>query len=343
VRISGYMTCRNASQMGYPFIEALTSLDNFCEEIVVCDTSDGSDNTTELLEQFKWSYMFRSDKNMEVKIIRPEDIDWSAPNHGIYDGMTKAIARESCTGDYCFQIDADEIVDTTWAQVKEMIEASGMNEENPLMALPVVEYWGSEGKVRVDVNPWKWRLSLNLPHITHGIPAQARQMINGLLYARHGTDGCDYISKHDFSIIPCINFVKPKVEQVRQMSVSDQTYVPTYEAWFNKTTDKMPTIYHYSWWSVYEKMLKYKLFWNNSWMSLYNEERPPGYNPFFNKSFEDVTEEEMLEVARQIESETGGHIFHSPWDGQKTNHVEIKKDPPEIIKAWAEKHKTPKK
>ena len=335
MKISGYMTCRNASQMGYPFIEALESLVNFCDEIVVCDTSDGTDDTTELLEEFKEAQC------LEVKVIHPEGIDWSAPNHGIYDGMTKALAREHCTGDYCFQIDADEIVDTSILQIEEMIEASGMNEANPLVSLPVVEYWGSEGKVRIDVNPWKWRLSLNLPHITHGIPIQARQKINGLLYASPGTDGCDYIHKFDGTVIPCIHFVKPKIEQIRQMAVSEESFVPTYEAWFNKITTKMPTIYHYSWWSVYEKMLKYKLFWNNSWMSLYNEERPAGYNPFFNKSFDEVTEEEMLDEARKLELETGGHVFHKPWDGRKTNHVIIKKEHPENIKEWATKHKTP--
>lgn len=340
MKISGYMTCRNAYQMGYPFLEALESLTNFCDEIVVCDTSDGSDDTTQLLKIFQLGASYGWANSM-VKIIHPEGIDWDAPNHGIYDGMTKGLARDACTGDYCFQIDADEIVDTTRQQIEEMIKASGMNEQNPLMALPVVEYWGSEGKVRIDVNPWKWRLSLNLPNITHGIPRPNRQHVNGLLYALHGTDGCCYIDKLDCSVIPCIGFVKPKVEQVRQMAISDATYVPTYEAWFNKITDKMPTIYHYSWWSVYEKMLKYKLFWNNSWMSLYNEERPPGYNPFFNKPFDEVTEVEMLVVARQIEAETGGHIFHSPWDGKKTNHVTIKKDQPEVIKAWSEKHKTP--
>ena len=41
-----------------------------------------------------------------------------------------------------------------------------------LICLPVIEYWGKNEKVRIDVNPWKWRLSKNRPYITHGIPAK---------------------------------------------------------------------------------------------------------------------------------------------------------------------------
>lgn len=341
MKISGYITCRNASQMGYPFIEALESLTSFCEEIVVCDSSDDTDNTTEMLESFQFKCQIRSDRRTVVKIIHPEGINWDAPNHGVYDGMTKAIARASCTGDYCFQIDADEIVSTTRQQIENMIESSGINAENPLMALPVVEYWGSEGKVRIDVNPWKWRLSMNLPHITHGIPAYLRKTVNGIPYAEPGTDGCDYIDKTSGQIIPCINFMKNRVESARRQAVTDPTYVLPYEEWFNRTVGRMTTVYHFSWWSVYEKMLKYKLFWNDSWMSLYNESRPKGYNPFFKKAFDLVTDEDMRKMARKLETETGGHIFHSPYAGLKTNHVKINQPLPPEIAEWAAKHKTP--
>jgi hypothetical protein len=337
MKISGYITIRNAEQMNYPYKEAIRSLYEFCDEITVCDTSDNTDDTTKQLIQLS------SEFKKEFQIIRPkkDEVDWNAPNSGIYDGYTKALARNACTGDYCFQIDADEIVSTTREQVERMIEASGMNEENPLIALPVVEYWGSKGKVRIDVNPWKWRLSLNLSYITHGIPLHMRKKEDGLIYAKHGSDGCDYIHKYDGHIIPCINFVKPKVEKVRRLAVHDMDAAKSYENWFNNIADKMPTVYHFSWWSVYQKMLKYKHFWNDSWIRLYNEQRPLGYNPFFNKSFNEITEEEMLSEARKLETETGGHIFHQPWNGQKTNSIIINHPFPDLVKNWCEKNKTP--
>ena len=62
-----------------------------------------------------------------------------------------------------------------------------------LISLPVIEYWGNQGKVRMDINPWKWRLSRNKPNITHGIPKHLRKTDeDGNIYALPGTDSCDY-------------------------------------------------------------------------------------------------------------------------------------------------------
>lgn len=335
MKISGYMTTRNAAQMGYPFIETLKSLDAVVDEIVVCDSSDGQDDTSLKLTEFA------TDAKASVLQIRPDDIDWSAPNHGIYDGITKGKARAACTGDYLIQMDADEILVTTREQLEYTIHAAFDDNDTELFNLPVVEYWGSEGKVRVDVNPWKWRISKNVPHITHGIPGSARKFENGLMYAHHGTDGCDYIHTENLSVIPPLGFMSPQVELVRRQAVTDAGQAQVYEQWFNKKVKRLPTIFHFSWWSVYQKMLKYKLFWNDSWISLYNEQRPAGYNPFFNKPFSEVSDQEMIDTARKLEKETGGHIFHKPWDGSKTNHVIIKQDIPEVIKPWCEQYKTP--
>lgn len=710
MKISGYMTSKNSLSMGYPFEEAIRSLFSFCDEIVICDTSDGTDNTKEKLEALQKEFAG------ELKIIHnPDEVDWTAPNSGIYDGITKGIARSGCTGDYCFQIDADEVIETTREDIEKCCEQ--LDDEHPLLALPVIEYWGSQGKVRIDVNPWKWRLSKNLPNITHGIPGSHRKHENRLLYAYPGTDGCvtpdtkimtiegeklitdikvgdlvlthkgrfrkvtrfykrpekkwdlfqissknyfnepikitgnhpiyfsklkrlhkrpwkqivkenflmldeisptkndcftfpklkipcnkelfyeyktkncvskiypnnnigfligfylgdgciirrtdnkkkfknvsfalssyqdniviklekilfqefgikkiykrkykkknwwdvrvhnskfaefiyrlcktgskekllessffewdqqsilgileglyesdgancrsginiamtngqllsqikmlatkinlfpsltsyqkmsgygqkpiemfqfritgkqvdnlpwidksstkrnnhfiehenyfavsytpkstkidkiiyhgnlynleveedysyiangitvhncDYIDKNSLKTIPCIGFVPQKVEEVRQRATFDKDYVVAYENWLNQITDKLPTVHHFSWWSIYSKMLKYKLFWNNSWITLYNEKRPEGYNPFFNKPFDQVTEQEMRDTAVRIETETGGHIFHSPWSGQKINHIATNKPIPKIIQDWCEKNKEEK-
>lgn len=329
MKISGYTTLRNPVEMNYPFEASIRSLFPFCDEIVVCDTSDGKDGTDKILKTLEQEF------DGDFKVVVPDFVDWDAPNHGIYDGQTKAFAREQCTGDYCFQIDADEVVDATRKQIEQV--CSNITEEFPLIALPVVEYWGSKGKVRIDVNPWKERLSLNSPMLTHGIPGMMRVEHNGLLYARPGTDGCNIINRDSLMPVDVISFVTNEVERVRQAAQTSQPHAELYEKWFNKVTDKLPTIYHFSWYSVYEKMRKYKLFWNNSWQSLYNEQRPEGYNPFFNKPFDQVSDEEMREEAEKLETKTGGHIFHQPWDGTKKLHVTINKPLPELAKEWAKK------
>ena len=78
---------------------------------------------------------------------------------------------------------ADEIVhEKDYDKVKEVIKR--LPKATDLIALPVIEYWGGPEKVRIDVNPWKWRLSRNRKYITHGIPKQLRVIDeDGQLYA----------------------------------------------------------------------------------------------------------------------------------------------------------------
>jgi len=337
MKISGYLHVRNPVEMDYPFEASIRSLFAFCDEIVVCDTSDKEDGTENILKALRADFEGIDKWGNVFTVVRPKNIDWGAPNHGIYDGMCKAIARDACTGDFCFQIDADEVVDATREQMEQM--CARLDGDVLLLDLPVVEYWGSQGKVRIDVNPWKWRLSKNHDNITHGIPVQGRVEHDGLLYARPGTDGCDYITKDTGHLIGHLNFMSDKVLRLKQAAETSQAHADAYEEWFNKMTTRLPTIYHFSWWSVYEKMRKYKLFWNNSWQSLYNEQRAPGYNPFFNKPFDQVTEDEMRKTAADLETKTGGWIFHQPWDGTPKLHVKIDKPFPELAKKWCERHK----
>jgi len=336
MRLSAYFTTRNCVEMDYPFEASIKSCFDAFDEIVVCDTGDGLDNTLNILQNLKKEFELNPKK--QLKIIRGT-ANWSAPNSGIYDGLMKGEARSACTGDYLWQQDVDEILEEN---AKEKIESliRRLDSDNPLISSTIIEYWGSSGKVRCDVNPWKWRLSKNLPHITHGIPTHLRKTINGMLYANPGTDGCDYIDKNTGQIIPCIHFVKPEIEQLRQRAVHDSDATKLYEDWFNKITDRLPTVYHFSWWSVYSKILKYRQFWNNSWQSLYNETRPPGYNPFFHKSLEEVSDEEMRQMANRLEDECGGYIFHNPVSDPipKTNHVTINKPVPELAKEWCGNH-----
>ena len=91
-------------------------------------------------------------------------------------------------------------------------------------------------------------------------------------------------------------------------------------------------------------MIKYKLFWNSSWQSLYFDQKPEGWNPFFNKPFEQVTDEEMIITARQIESESSGHIFHTAYQSgisPKTNGMRINIQQPNSMIEWCNNNKTP--
>lgn len=336
MKYSAYFTTRNCVTMNYPFVESISSTFQFADEIIVCDTSDDNEGTKDKLSDLTKEF------GEKFKVVTPDFVDWNAKNSGIYDGLTKAFARSHCTSDYLWQQDVDEVLED---DAKEKIDklAKNLDSDSPLISTLVVEYWGSKDKVRIDVNSWKERLSLYSAKLTHGIPGPFKKYEAGLMFAHPGTDGCNIIHKGTELPANCLNFVTDKSENIRRLAITDSKYVPTYEAWYNKMGDRLPVIHHFSWWSVYEKMLKYKLFWNDSWQRLYNEKRPEGYNPFFDKPFSEVSDEEMRATAKKIEAETSGHIFHSAYQSgisPKTNGIFYSKKIPEIVKDWCERNKT---
>jgi intein/homing endonuclease len=188
MKISGYTTSKNVVLMDYPFIESITSMLSFCDEVCVLDSSDQDDGT--------WGKLLELQKLSNGKLkIHHENIDWQAPNHGIFDGKTKQMAREMCKkGQYLVQFDVDEIMhEDSIPLIKPLIEQINPQlQKTPILTLPVVEFWGKTGKVRMDINVWKWRISLNIKDISHGIPISLRQTdpITGLEYAKHGSDSC---------------------------------------------------------------------------------------------------------------------------------------------------------
>lgn len=332
-KISGYTTTRNTIGMNYPFVESIESLLEFCDEVVVADSSDKTDGTIDALEALM-------DKHEKLRVVHV-DVPWDAPNHGIYDGQMKAVARSKCTGEYLWQMDVDEIAEPYIRPKidKILTEAGAFMEQCPIISLPVIEYWGSKDKIRIDVNPWKWRLSKNLPYITHGIPKHLRKIENGLLYANKGTDGCDYIHAETGEVIPFSNFVTNEVEQIRRKALLDPAAAQDYQNWFNMIVTHLPTVHHFSWFSIQNKILKFKHFWNDSWLSLYNEKKPKGWNPFFDKkTLNEVSGEEITELANKLSTETGGHIFHTPWNGSKINHITLECEIPPVVREWCKKN-----
>lgn len=332
-KISGYTTTRNSIEMMYPFEESIQSLLEFCDEVCVVDTSDKNDGTLQKLEEL-------SRQDSRVKLLHLE-LDWKAPNHGIFDGYTKQKAREMCSGTFLWQQDCDEIAINT-DKLHDLLNKWNTTELPPIMALPVIEFWGSTGKVRMDVNCWKWRISLNSPVIVHGIPKELRAVdpSSGLLFAKHGTDTCDYIHKTIGNRLPCANFITNESENLRFAALNGSYQsLKMYENWFQEIADQLPGVYHYSWFNIERKINQYKMFWTDFWMSMYNEQRDEKNNPFFpGKFWSEVSNEEIKEMAKLLENNTGGHIFHKPWTGNKTPHINLKLSHPKVMKDWIRKY-----
>jgi glycosyltransferase involved in cell wall biosynthesis len=305
--LSGYSTTYNCVDQNYPFVESITSLLDVCDEVVVVD-GGSTDGTWDVLTAM-------AEENPKLKIKQVER-DWSHPRHSVFDGMQKAAARDLCTGDFCWQQDVDEIIhQNDYQKIRNLLTSTPKSVN--LICLPVTEFWGSKGKIRIDINPWKWRLSRNHPEITHGIPASLRrQDENGDLYSAPGSDGCDYITRSTGDLVPNVNFHTQQTEQLRQAASRDPAARHQYVQWLAAVIQNLPGVYHYSWFNLPRKIKTYKNYWSRHWQSMYNisQDDTAENNMFFNKPWSDVSDDEINLLAARLEQEMGGWIFHRKID-----------------------------
>jgi glycosyltransferase involved in cell wall biosynthesis len=328
-RISGYTTTYNCVKGNYPFRESIASMLGFCDEVVVVD-GGSDDGTVDLLRDMQE----RDDRI----ILHIQKRDWISPRSAVFDGQQKALARAICTGDFCWQQDSDEVVhEDDYQKVRDMVTSFPTNID--LIALPVVEFWGPTEKVRIDVNPWKWRLSRNLPHITHGIPANLRRFDDeGRLFSQIGSDGCDYVRSDSFQPIPFAGFMNAEAEAARQAALSgSKEALSQFEGWFGKMIETLPSVRHYSWWDMERKIRSYRGFWQRHWESLFDirREDTAENNMFFDKPWSDVTDEEITGLAARMRNEMGGWIFHRKIDFTRpTPSIGVESTHPVIVKEW---------
>ena len=174
----------------------------------------------------------------------------------------------------------------------------------------------------MDINPWKWRLSRNNPNITHGIPGQLRQEDDeGNVYAKLGTDGCDYIFCDTLNLVPHASFYSNQAHELRVMALqNNDDAIKKYQEWFQLNVDMLPSVHHYSWFDLERKIKTYKDYWSQHWQSLYDisQEDIPENNMFFDKTWAEVNDQDIRKLAKDLEEKTGGHVFHSKIDWGKT-------------------------
>ena len=327
--ISSYTQTYNCISQDFPFEECITSLLGFSNEVIVVDAYS-NDGTWERLQE-----MSQSDNR--IKLYQNEE---NSQGVSTLTQSPKAVARSYCTGDWCWQMDIDEIIhEKDYEKIKSLVNNVQLPEDVDILCLPIVEYWGPHGKVRVDINPWKWRLSRNKPHITHGVRKDLREYDdNGNLVSSGGSDADDYIHKDTFEQLPVATFMTNQIEMARRDALLNGN-THNYQSILNQIVDGMPTLHHYSWYSIKRKINDYKLLWGKHWNELFgkNADDTTDNNIMFDKPWSEVTDEDMNQLADKYEQELGGWIFHQPVDwNNKTPWVNRMWDHPEVMKNWME-------
>ena len=323
--ISGYTQTKNCIEQNYPWEQSIKSLLGFCDEVIIVD-GGSTDGTWEKLLDIQ-----KADARVKpFQVLR----DWNDKRFALFNGQQKAEARERCTSDFCWQVDIDEVVhENDYQKILDLVKRLPKGVD--LIALPIIEYWGGPEKVRVDINPWKWRLSRNNKNITHGLPKAHRKFDEaGTMYSL-GSDGDDYIFKDTLENVPFVSFYTKEVDNARVHAMGgDKEALAFYEKWLNDVMQNLPGVYHYSWYDLERKIHTYKEFWSRHWTSLYNhvQDDIPENNKFFNKKWIDVTDIEIKELAIKMKQELGGWIFHNLIDFSKpTPWINIKIAEPNVM------------
>lgn len=335
--ISGYITTLNCVKQEYPFEQSIQSMLGFCDEVCVVD-GGSTDGTYEVLLRLAAETVTQDPKTKEPVLklkVKQVKRDWNHPRFAVFDGMQKAEARIMCTKEYCWQMDSDEIVhEDDYEKVRDLCRA--IPKEADILALPVIEYWGGPDKVRLDVQPWKWRLSRNEPNITHGIPIELRQVdANGDTFAHEGTDGCDMIDKETGERLPHVSFYTPDVENARRVAIiGNEQARQEYERWFNSATMGLPGVFHYSWYDLPRKIRLYRDYWTRHWNSLYGKDLTDTAesNMMFDVPWSEVTDEMIVARAAELKEKLGGWIWHRKWDGvTRTPFIRCARSQPKVM------------
>ena len=324
--ISSYSTSYNCIKSGYPWKESISSVLPFSSEVVIVD--GGSDDGT--YEELKsWE-----EKEEKLRVYQNK-VNWGTNESRVSDGQQKAMARSLCKGEFCFQIDADEVFHEDG--IEKIVDiAKHMPRNIDILCLPVVEYWGISGKIRSDILPHKERLSRNKANITHGIPRPLRQFNDdGELYCDWiKTDGCNLVDVNNFSQLPYASFFDGRADELRRSNIGE------YQNYIKWATENYPTVFHFSWFNLERKITSFRDFWQNQWNSTFNKstDDTAENNIFFDKPWKDVSEQDIVECAGKL-NKVGPRVCHTKVDYNLDNSnllINLEKNPPLISIEWME-------
>lgn len=307
--ISGYITTFNPNKY-YPWKQAIKSLLGFCDEVVVVDGLS-TDGTLEELQEWKKT-------EPKLRVVKRR---WKFDEPAM-DGMMKAYARSLCTKEFCFQIDADEIVhESDYEKIHNLCNILSSNIK--VVTLPVLDLYGSNKTVRSDRGLYKVRLSRNLREITHGIPKPFRKTNKqGKIYADPSvSDGCELINSSTLMPIDGhVSFFN------NDMFVLQNTNMEGFKKYITEAFKKHPSVWHFSWADL-ERRIKVDLeFWDDQWKRLNNNQTINEFNRFFPNTPKDQITDDLIKQRAEFLKDK--KLDESPMDLITIDWLDI----PEIMK-----------
>jgi glycosyltransferase involved in cell wall biosynthesis len=136
--ISGFTYVRNGLEMGYPFIEAMQSILDICDEFVIA-IGDSNDGTREAVLALGSS---------KIKVV---DTIWNLENRkgGLLFADQSNAALKKCTCDWVVHVQADELFHENDVQlIKQEILRNDTDERVEGFLFPFLNFYGSYNVIR---------------------------------------------------------------------------------------------------------------------------------------------------------------------------------------------------
>lgn len=150
VSISGFTFIRNGVELGFPFEASIRSLLPLVDEFVVA-VGQGSDDTLERV---------RAIADPKIRIIETLWNERMADRGFVY-AQQKMIAQYSCTGDWAFYLEGDEVVhEADLASIRASVER---HHANPAVEALVFDYYHFYGSPQwISISPGWYRRECRL-------------------------------------------------------------------------------------------------------------------------------------------------------------------------------------
>jgi len=133
MKVSGFTFIKNAEMLGYPFVESIQSVLPIVDEFIIA-VGDSDDNTLEII---------KSIKDDKIRIIETQ---WNESMHdrGYVYAQQKMTAQFSCTGDWAFYLEGDEVLhEKDLDTIRNTME---MHLDNPEVEALYFDYYHFYGK-----------------------------------------------------------------------------------------------------------------------------------------------------------------------------------------------------
>ena len=254
MKISAYTTTLNCFKNDYPFQQSIRVMLDVFDEVCVADGGSTDDTHGVLLDM--------ASHNPRLK-VQSFPVDLSQPRWAIEsDGRLKTKARQMCTGDVLWQIDNDQFIAPSSKRSVQSISKFCL-ENNCIMALEQVEFWGDETICRDDLTPKPMVSPANVGLI-HDINAGAiKKDGNNEEYCKpYMSDSCDLVGGNTrLHLLPI--FRSPLA----------------------------PKVYHVSWLDLHRKVSHYVKLWPDFHKSMYNLDHT--HNAMFPIPLDQVVEKDI--------------------------------------------------